>query len=322
MISILIPTFNRKHELPRAIRSVLAQTYQDFEIIVVDDGSKDATETLFASGGEFALPNIRYDVFTENKGVHQARNRAIDLSNGKYIVLLDSDDELVPEALEKAMAVLEADETLSMVSAPYKTEDGELTSLDRTESGLIPFEDILCEKTTRRYKEGFMCLRRDAVGDIRWKVPYLMFLFFRQVLKNGKNYFIAEPLGIYHYLFQPQSVSRMRRKPNSALSIQRARALDEFLQEFGERIIARCPKNYSWHAYGAAVGLLLDGQRQKARTYAKCAMVYSAYKRQYSAFYILTCLPGAPWLLRQLFAVKQRAMLSLEKRRSPNTSSE
>ena len=99
-VSVIIPTYNRAHLVGRAIRSVLNQTYQDFEIIVVDDGSTDNTEEVVKS---FNDPRIRYIRHEENKGAAAARNTGIKAAKGKFIAFQDSDDEWLPKKLEKQM---------------------------------------------------------------------------------------------------------------------------------------------------------------------------------------------------------------------------
>ncbi len=96
MVSVIIPTYNRAHVLGRAIRSVLDQTYQDFELIVVDDGSSDHTGEVVAT---FADPRIHYLRHEKNRGAAAARNTAIKTAQGEYIASLDSHDEWLPEKL-------------------------------------------------------------------------------------------------------------------------------------------------------------------------------------------------------------------------------
>jgi glycosyltransferase involved in cell wall biosynthesis len=103
-VSIIIPTYNRAHVLSRAIQSVLAQTYQDFELIIVDDGSTDDTERLVKS---FNSEKIRYIRHIENKGPAAARNNGIQSAKGDYIAFQDSDDEWMPQKLEKQMRAFE-----------------------------------------------------------------------------------------------------------------------------------------------------------------------------------------------------------------------
>ena len=103
-ISVIIPTYNRKHTLHRAIESVLNQTFKPLEIIVVDDGSNDGTGEWV---GEI-YPSIKY-IFIKNSGVSAARNTGVRSANGQWIAFLDSDDEWMPEKLEQQSLLLGAD---------------------------------------------------------------------------------------------------------------------------------------------------------------------------------------------------------------------
>jgi len=103
-VSVIIPTYNRAELLPRAIKSVLEQTYQDFEIIVVDDGSTDNTEEVIKEFQE-QDKRIKYIKHDKNKGGSAARNTGIKAARGEYIAFQDSDDEWLPEKLEKQMKV-------------------------------------------------------------------------------------------------------------------------------------------------------------------------------------------------------------------------
>ncbi len=88
MISVIIPSYNRAHIIQRAIDSVLSQTYECFEIIIVDDGSDDNTKSIVSSIKD---NRIRY-IYQENKGVCTARNKGIFQAKGDYLTFLDSDD--------------------------------------------------------------------------------------------------------------------------------------------------------------------------------------------------------------------------------------
>lgn len=97
VISVIIPTYNRAQMVGRAIRSVLRQTYAQFELIVVDDGSTDETEAVVQS---FEDERVRY-VYQDNSGATVARNRGVEEANGSYVTFLDSDDEAYESWLEK-----------------------------------------------------------------------------------------------------------------------------------------------------------------------------------------------------------------------------
>lgn len=104
-VSVVIPTFNRAHVLGTALDSVIAQTYRDFEVIVVDDGSSDGTRQLLteAYGAE---PRVRYH-YQPNGGLASARNSGVALATGEYVAMLDSDDAWKPWHLELSMAALD-----------------------------------------------------------------------------------------------------------------------------------------------------------------------------------------------------------------------
>jgi glycosyltransferase involved in cell wall biosynthesis len=102
LISVVIPTYNRGALLGRSIRSVLGQSYGNIEVIVVDDASIDDTNTIVEGFSDERLSYIRHD---KNKGGAEARNTGIRATKGKYIAFQDSDDEWVPDKLEKQMQV-------------------------------------------------------------------------------------------------------------------------------------------------------------------------------------------------------------------------
>lgn len=102
-VSVIIPTYNSAHFIIEAVDSVLAQTFTDFEVLVIDDGSKDNTkEVLTEKYGN----SIQY-FYKENSGVSKARNFGIEKAKGKYVAFLDSDDAWIPEKLEKQIVALE-----------------------------------------------------------------------------------------------------------------------------------------------------------------------------------------------------------------------
>ncbi|MBW1802911.1 MAG: glycosyltransferase family 2 protein, partial [Deltaproteobacteria bacterium] len=95
-VSVIIPTFNRADRVPRAVSSVISQTFTDYEIIVVDDGSDDGTKDFLAQFHD----NIRYISHPKNIGVSAARNSGIKASRYPLIAFLDSDDYWLPKKLD------------------------------------------------------------------------------------------------------------------------------------------------------------------------------------------------------------------------------
>lgn len=110
-VSVIIPTYNRAHFIGEAISSVLSQTYPDFEIIVIDDGSSDETEKVV---GGFSDPRVVY-LKQVNLGRSRARNSGFLLARGRYIAFLDSDDLYLPEKLAIQVAYLDRHPDVGMV---------------------------------------------------------------------------------------------------------------------------------------------------------------------------------------------------------------
>ena len=111
-VSVIIPCHNHGPYLDEAVQSILRQTYQNFEIIVVDDGSTDEKTVQILE--KYSQPKTRL-IRTSHQGLAKARNHGIATCSGKYILPLDADDKVGSTYLEKAVAVLEANESVGIV---------------------------------------------------------------------------------------------------------------------------------------------------------------------------------------------------------------
>ena len=138
VISVITPTYNRARFLPAAVASVLSQTFGDFELIIVDDGSEDNTPDVLKPF--FADRRVRY-VYQENQGQSHARNLALKQATGDFIAFLDSDDVWARDKLEKQLAVFRANSEVDIVHGDEATinEQGSVVSLQnmRRYSGRI-----------------------------------------------------------------------------------------------------------------------------------------------------------------------------------------
>lgn len=118
LVSVITPTFNRAYILGTAIDSIRAQGYQNWEHIIIDDGSTDDTKQLVENCNE---PRISY-FFQENKGQSAARNKGLDAARGKWITFLDSDNELRPNFLERTLTCFqERPDILCIIPMGYRT---------------------------------------------------------------------------------------------------------------------------------------------------------------------------------------------------------
>ena len=104
LVTVIIPTYNRAYCIKRSIRSVLAQTYSNLELIIVDDASTDNTEQVV---GEIGDPRLKYICCPTNGGAAAARNLGLTIAKGEYIAFQDSDDEWLLEKLEKQVAIMD-----------------------------------------------------------------------------------------------------------------------------------------------------------------------------------------------------------------------
>lgn len=146
-VSIILPVYNGAEHLDSCIQSVLNQTHTDWELIIVDDGSTDETSHII---NRWAKKENKIRTFYQtNAGVSTARNRAFTHSRGKYVTMLDADDELIPSALEHMVEQMTNNEKVDMVTSGFsemyvksgKTDHRGGLLMGRKDHGLFPVED-------------------------------------------------------------------------------------------------------------------------------------------------------------------------------------
>jgi glycosyltransferase involved in cell wall biosynthesis len=161
LFSVIVPVYNRATVLEPALRSVLAQSCQDFEIVVVDDGSKDDPKAVIDA---IADPRIRY-IRQDNRGGSAARNLAIDSARGKFIAPLDSDDVFLPHHLETmkrlmagtgntvgyARMIVDRGDGHTMIKPPRAIAPGEhMATYLMCDRGFVPTITVVVESETAR----------------------------------------------------------------------------------------------------------------------------------------------------------------------------
>lgn len=171
MISIIMPAYNAAHTIENSIKSVLAQTYADFELIVVNDGSTDNTAEKALSSGD-----SRVRVLTaENGGPARGRNigiKAVD-DNSDYIMFIDADDQLLPDALERAVADMESGADIVFMGFTIVNPDG--TTNDYHEPSATIKSEELGEFLPSLYKANLLnqvwakLYRRDVVDGVQFR---------------------------------------------------------------------------------------------------------------------------------------------------------
>lgn len=139
IVSVLLPVYNGATYLKQAIQSILDQTFTNFELIIINDGSKDNSAEIVKS---FDDPRIRYEE-QKNAGLAETLNRAIELSSGRYLARQDQDDAALPDRLAKQVAFLDTHPDYGLVGtwATIRTEDELTKRLHRhpSDNGTLQF---------------------------------------------------------------------------------------------------------------------------------------------------------------------------------------
>lgn len=200
-VSIILPTYNRASLIGRAIKSVLNQTYGDFELIIVDDGSTDDTEKIVGSFSDKRISYVKHEV---NKGAAAARNTGLTIANGELIAFQDSDDEWVFHKLHKQIGIFEKlPSTVGMVYSNINimTIDGKEILWNPTR--YMPYDGNVYHKILPNFREchmqmGTSLIRRDCfqkVGGFDEKLPrFIDIELYIRISKYFSFYYIDEAL--------------------------------------------------------------------------------------------------------------------------------
>jgi glycosyltransferase involved in cell wall biosynthesis len=231
----VLPTFNRAATLPRAIDSVLAQTWTDWELIVVDDGSSDGTTELLAGYDD---PRIRSVCHETNRGVTAAKNTGFDQILGDWLVMLDSDDEMVPEALESLATVAATTGAEAITCNCRDSRTGEMTGHGWDADGWKAPADL-----TRIRGEHWGMTKTSLLGSQRFdeRIPgFEGILWLKITYAAGRRYYTHKALRIYHKEGQDR-VSTTSRSRLQELAIYRYIGEDE---EYLRALHAINPERY------------------------------------------------------------------------------
>jgi len=205
LVSIITPAYNAERFIAETIKSVLNQTYPHWEMIIVDDCSRDRTVQIVK---EYTKkdPRIRLIELEQNSGSAIARNTAMDHARGKYLAFLDSDDYWLPEKLEKQVAFMEAKNiAFSFTRYVRVREDGTETAMVSKVPEIVTYEDLMKQCVIGCLT---VMLDKEKIGDmrmvnIRTRQDYA---FWLKILRKGYLAY-GYPEVLAHYRLVDNSIS-------------------------------------------------------------------------------------------------------------------
>lgn len=217
-VSVILPTYNRAAILHNAVQSVLTQTFSDFELLIIDDCSKDETRQVVSSMTD---KRIRFVSLEKNSGGGASRNAGIFRSKGEYIAFIDDDDRWLPDKLETQLSFLEnkpVDLCYCAVKKTYWSKYLKQTRFNRPKSENLHkaiMQDNFIGGTSS------VIVRRTALAEINGFDPSLPALqdwdlYIRLIKQQTRIQGISKPLNEYYKIDEKHSISRSYKKFSTA----------------------------------------------------------------------------------------------------------
>lgn len=228
LVSVVIPVYNMETFLPETLRSVLASTYPRIEVIIVNDGSSDGS---LAVANEFAAKDKRIRVVTQsNSGVCRARNTAIELAHGKYILPVDADNTIEPAFIAHAVAAIESRPGIKVV-APRADFFGARTG----EWRLPPFSLRLLAR--KNIMDTCALYRREDWERVGGYCEYIIaredWEFWIAMLKDGGEVVRLPDIGLHYRIRKVSKRTHDRRQKRHVIAVLNQRHPEFFERELG-----------------------------------------------------------------------------------------
>lgn len=288
-VSIITPVYNRRDVLPRSLKSVEAQTFRQFEHIIINDGSDEPLDDIVVSYMDKVDYPVAY-IKKNNGGVHTARNAGVRISRGELIAFLDSDDEFLPECLMTYVVSWDG------INAEERKSYSGCTAFCMDQTGKrigghlpaninkMPYKQAQLEAAAVEAGEKHGVQRGDLMRSLSWPEPEGVKLVLEGVLwaqldGQYKTWFLDDCLRIYHTETAVSYTSQSRNMSNQNL--------------------VNTLYNQIWSVDHAA--LCGMGIKQKLKSILKCVMVRQLLKRRYA-------LPEYDWV-KKGFKRKQDRLL-------------
>ncbi len=281
MISVVIPLYNKEKTVARAVRSVLAQTFQDFEIVVVNDGSTDNSPQVVTGIGDSRIRLVQQ----ANAGVSVARNRGVAEARSEIVAFLDADDEWLPEFLEAVRGLAEAHPGSEMFATSYFKVgfDGQRRPAAASETDLSDYFRVASSSEPPIHASAVAVKKRalEAIGGFPVGVHSGEdLLTWARLVVRAPVAYRAEPLSVFH-----------RNKP-----IQRRPSEDDTVGRELRELWPVGPlslRRYTglWHKMRARMFLLM-GERGNALREVARSLGCHLWQPKLLSFAVLTLLPA------------------------------
>ncbi len=261
LISVIIPVYNVEKYLKECIDSVLCQTYENYEIILVDDGSTDMSGKIC---DEYAEKHDRITVIhKENGGLSDARNTGLSLAKGEYIYFLDSDDYIIPEAFKELVSVIEKENSNFVFFDAKSFEDGsnsyniEQRYIRKKEYETAKGEKVLSDLfNNQEYHSSVpLCFMKKNLLE-KESLNFMQGIFYEDTIFTYELFMSASVVSycskaLYHRRYRKASIMTSQKNKKYFYSICRvyedvlnfSKQENKFHLEVAKKYIARCAFN-------------------------------------------------------------------------------
>jgi glycosyltransferase involved in cell wall biosynthesis len=300
-VSINLCCYNSEQYLQETLDSIVNQTYKNWELIIINDGSSDSTESVVHEYIKQGYPIIYH--YQENRGLGYSRNAALKYSQGKYLAFIDHDDIWLPEKLEKQVSILENYPEADFLYSRYFVAKGHrkmLASKRQQPQGYV-FERFLCHYPVAILT---VMIRKESVDRLNILFDNNLSLaedydFFLRLLYNSKVIYQKEPLAIYRVHSGMNSLKYMENWTSE---------IEYVFKKFG-KIFSNFEDNYSSALkrcrleleYSRAKMCMKQGNMLPAR---KIIAAYKFSEPKYLALYLFSYVPFYIWNFVSLLWVK------------------
>lgn len=273
VVSVIMPNYNNEAYIEIAIRSVLEQSYQNFELLVVDDCSTDSSLDI-ATRIANAHSNIKILIQTKNAGPARARNVGMENAKGKYIIFFDADDVMMEGRLDHTVKIFSENPEVNMIFGSYMAinEEGQLLNRELYFPNYLNNDNILLHELKRNYLwTAFGAIRREIAEKYR----------FDETLPSSEDYdyFLKLVYEGYQYYFHPKPIIQYRIHDNnsSAKMDKSLNATRTILNKYNfielyERLVKTCTPKEIYNSF--AVVCLIKQDYVKGIEMVKKALQY------------------------------------------------